>query len=34
MISREYSEAIAETLDILEHTNNDDINKIPKKFMD
>ena len=33
MISQEYSEAIAETLDILNHTNKNDVNKIPEKFM-
>jgi len=33
MINQEYSEAIAETLDILEHTRESDVNKIPKKFM-
>lgn len=34
MVSQEYSEAIAETLDILEHTQEADVNRIPKKFMD
>ena len=34
MVSQEYSEAIAETLDILEHTQEVDVNKISKKFMD
>lgn len=34
MVSQEYSEAIAETLDILEHTQESDVNKISKKFMD
>ncbi len=34
MVSQEYSEAIAETLDILEHTDKNDVNKISKKFMD
>lgn len=34
MVSQEYSEAIAETLDILEHTQEVDIDKISKKFMD
>ena len=34
MVSQEYSEAIAETLDILEHTQQSDVDKIPKKFMD
>ena len=31
MVSQEYSEAIAETLDILEHTDKNDVNKISKK---
>lgn len=34
MVSQEYSEAIAETLDILEHTQKSDVDKISKKFMD
>ena len=34
MVSQKYSEAIAETLDILEHTQEVDVNKISKKFMD
>lgn len=34
MVSQEYSEAIAETLDILEHTKEADVNKISKNFMD
>ena len=34
MVSREYSEAIAETLDILEHTQKSDVDKIPEKFME
>lgn len=34
MVSKEYSEAIAETLDILEHTDKNDVNKISNKFMD
>lgn len=33
MISDEYKEAIAEVLDILEHTREEDVNKIPKEFM-
>lgn len=33
MVSQEYSEAIAETLDILEHTQKSDVDKISKKFM-
>lgn len=33
MVSKDYSEAIAETLDILEHTQKSDVNKIPVKFM-
>ena len=33
MISNEYSEAIAETLDILRHTRKGDIDKISHKFM-
>ncbi len=33
MVSNEYSEAIAEVLDILEHTHKEDINKIPLSFM-
>lgn len=34
MISKVYSEAIAETLDILEHTQESDVDKISKKFID
>lgn len=34
MVSQEYSEAIAEILDILEHTQESDVDKISKKFMD
>lgn len=34
MVSKEYSEAIAETLDILEHTQESDVEKISKKFID
>ena len=34
MVSVEYSEAIAETLDILNHTRKEDVDKISTKFMD
>lgn len=34
MVSVEYSEAIAETLDILKHTKKEDVDKIPPKFME
>jgi hypothetical protein len=34
MLSIEYSEAISETLDILNHTRKEDIDKIPLKFME
>lgn len=34
MLSIEYSEAIAETLDILKHTRKEDVDKISTKFMD
>lgn len=34
MVSQEYSEAIAETLDILEHTQKSDVDRIPEKFME
>ncbi len=34
MISVEYSEAIAEVLDILKHTNKNDVNRIPSDFME
>lgn len=34
MVSQEYSEAIAETLDILEHTQKSDVDKISEKFME
>ncbi len=34
MLSQEYCEAIAETLDILEHTQEADVSKISKNFMD
>ena len=33
MIDYEYSEAMAEILEILEHTNISDVDKIPKKFI-
>ena len=34
MIDYEYSEAMAEILEILEHTNKSDVDKIPKKFIE
>lgn len=34
MIDYEYSEAMAEILEILEHTNISDVDKIPKKFIE
>ena len=34
MISVSYSEAAVEVLDILKHTNEEDVNKIPKKFIE
>jgi len=34
MVSVAYSEAVAEVLDILEHTKKEDVEKIPKSFMD
>lgn len=34
MVSQEYSEAIAETLDILEHTQKSDVDRISEKFME
>ncbi len=34
MINQEYSIAISETLEILNHTKKDDINKIPRSFLD
>lgn len=34
MISVTYSEAVAEVLDILRHTKKEDVEKIPKSFMD
>lgn len=34
MVTQEYSEAIAEVLDIIEHIQEADVNKISKRFMD
>ena len=34
MVSEEYSEAVVEVLDILEHTRKTDVEKIPKKLLD
>ena len=34
MVSIAYSEAAVEVLDILEHTKKEDVNKIPKKFIE
>ena len=34
MINQVYAEAISETLDILEHTRKEDVNKISPKFME
>ena len=34
MISVAYSEAAVEVLDILKHTKEEDVNKIPKKFIE
>ena len=34
MVSYEYSEAFSETLDILNHTKKEDVEKIPIKFLD
>jgi len=34
MINQEYSIAISETLDILNHTKKEDVDKIPNKFLD
>lgn len=34
MVSVAYSEAAVEVLDILKHTNKEDVNKIPKKFIE
>lgn len=34
MVSVAYSEAAVEVLDILEHTKKEDVNKIPKKFIE
>ena len=33
-MNEEYREAIAETLDVLEHTRSEDVDKISKRFMD
>ena len=34
MVSAEYSEAAVEVLDILKHTSEEDVEKIPKKFLE
>lgn len=34
MVSVAYSEAAVEVLDILKHTNKEDVNKIPRKFIE
>ncbi len=34
MVNQVYAEAISETLDILEHTRKEDVNKISPKFME
>ena len=34
MVSDAYSEAAVEVLDILNHTREEDVNKIPKKFLE
>ena len=34
MVRQEYSEAMAETLDILNHTQKEDVDKISPKFME
>lgn len=34
MISTKYSEAVVDVLDILEHMEEEDINRVPKKFVD
>ena len=34
MVSKEYSEAVVETIDILEHTKKEDIEKIPLQLME
>ena len=34
MVSYEYSIAFSETLDILDHTKKEDVEKIPIKFLD
>ena len=33
MVSSEYSKSISEVLDILKHTNKDDVDKISSQFM-
>ena len=33
MVSEEYSEAVVEVLDIIEHTRKTDVEKIPKKLL-
>lgn len=34
MVTKEYSEAVVEVLDILKHTRKADVDKIPKKLID
>ena len=34
MVTKEYSEAVVEVLDIIEHTRKADVEKIPKKLID
>jgi len=34
LVSKEYSEAVVETIDILEHTKKEDIEKIPLQLME
>ena len=34
MVTKEYSEAVVEVLDIIEHTRKADVEKIPKKLLD
>lgn len=34
MVSTAYSEAAVEVLDILKHTRDEDVNKIPRKFIE
>ncbi len=34
VVTREYSEAITEVLEILANTNKEDVDKIPAKFID